>query len=94
MIDIIKKAGIILLTISLFSILPTENLTAKTITIDTPLYSNPQTEPPTEFAADATPEEILASIEAYYRSLSITRAEEKWGESEIVYDGKGDNLWK
>ena len=44
--------------------------------------------PPTEFKADATPEEIVAEIEAYYNSLSLTRTGEKWGESETVWDGE------
>lgn len=87
MIKIVKKLGITLLAISLFVVLSTETLAVQTID-NKPITITLQEGPPTEFAADATPEEIVAAIEAYYRSLSVTRAEEKWGESEIVYDGE------
>lgn len=83
---IVQKCGIILLVISLLNILPIETLAVQ-VSDNSSDVMILQEEVPSDFAADATPEEILAIIEDYYYSLSNTRSEKKWGESEIVYDG-------
>ena len=62
------------------------NSYAAEVTIDKNVFERKGV--PTEFDAGLTPEEIVKEIEAYYNSLSITRTGEKWGESEIVYDGE------